>query len=528
MTNCDDILVLLQSISENAQLRASTGDVRELRELGMLAPASGAPMSPELEGARARLGEIAAAKEGFARGLSEIEMSGPGSDPRRLYRSNPSYKEYRDQLDVLEKEESALRTRFLDLVREASGSSAGAEVNGERLYITFRGRELMEELAQRRERAGGLPLRQFLAELESVKKHFEERSARARAILQRISPAFPKVDEIHFRMAAVGLSGRAGSPEESAELFIRAYRVVCAGLNWEDPVGVALAENLALRSGSAGDVDYFLGKAGPLLGQPVEETLREDHVRAIAILLACEGEPDKLYRKMWDLARMYCPQNLSAAAFLVCTDPSGLEGAWAEPAQPAPLQLFLQFNQLIAERGLDVSAGPMAAAVLAQAERPPAETMARFDQAQDILSRFNGGGLEVPAAMIAILPTGVEESLDNVRLASASVVRNRLSLGGAENLSLGVKMLMQSSVMAAAGRQQAVAVGPGARPPGPETLQAGALLGTAPAVLAMGRATPWSAPAMGTGLGAFHESTLHRMAVRDYHFHPVHAHYIHG
>jgi hypothetical protein len=116
--------------------------------------------------------------------------------------------------------------------------------------------------------------------------------------------------------------------------------------------------------------------------------------------------------------------------------------------------------------------------------------------------------MEAPAAMLAVLPQGVEENLDNLRLASAAIVSNRLSLGGAENLSLGIKLLMESSLMAAST--------PGAGGAGP------------PSVLAVAGVSPAASAPFGVGLAAFHETSVHRAAWRDYRFHPVHHHYIYG
>src|SRR5207245_6141893 len=77
----------------------------------------------------------------------------------------------------------------------------------------------------------------------------------------------------------------------------------------------------------------------------------------------------------------------------------------------------------------------------------PAAAIRRFELARDYLSRFNGGGMAVPSAMLAILSAEIEESLDNLRMASAEIGNHRLSLGGMENLSLGMKLLLQIAVV---------------------------------------------------------------------------------
>jgi len=523
MTNCLDALVLLQTVTEAREVRAPSSDVMELRKRGMLEPVLGASGASGIEAARARLSEIAAEMENLRRLLAEMETQYPDEEVQSLPRKVPEYQASRDRLESLEKEQRALRTGFLEMVQKTADAKTSATVNGERLYVTYRGQELLGELLQRRERVRGMVLDEFLNEMESIKAHFEERATRAHQILGRISPAFPTLDEIHFRMAAVGLSARAGDSHETADLFIRAFRAISFELNWEGLVGISLAENLALRSSNMQDLEYHLGKARPILANPVDDpNLKEEQVRSLAIIMACEEDVQKLFWRTQEIAGLHCQQCPSAAAFLVCTDRSHLSAPAPEGGQAGLLQSFIQYSQWMAEWDPDPSAGSMASAVLAATDRPAADVMERFRLAFEMLSRFNGGGMEVPSAMIAILPTGVEESMDNVRIASAAIVRHRLSLGGAETLSLGVKMLVQSSVMATAGA--------GPRTPGtvPQSILPVTRLGPAPQVLAMPGFSPVTAPALGAGLATFHERSLHRIAVRDYRFHPVHMHYVYG
>ena len=152
----------------------------------------------------------------------------------------------------------------------------------------------------------------------------------------------------------------------------------------------------------------------------------------------------------------------------------------------------------------------MAAAVLATSGRPPPERLERFDLAWDYLSRLSPAGMAVPAAMIAVLRADVGESLDNLRLASATITARGLAPGGLEGLSLGLKLLMQTAILVSA---------PGGPPPeaGAEVLTPFGLLGLS-----------LVAPAALVALAAFHEITVQRFVTSEYAYHPIHTHYIYG
>jgi len=72
----------------------------------------------------------------------------------------------------------------------------------------------------------------------------------------------------------------------------------------------------------------------------------------------------------------------------------------------------------------------------------------QFHIARSYLARLSQGEMAVPAAMLAVLATEIDETLDDLRMASSEVSLNKLSLGGVENLSLGLKLLMQTAVLA--------------------------------------------------------------------------------
>ena len=135
-----------------------------------------------------------------------------------------------------------------------------------------------------------------------------------------------------------------------------------------------------------------------------------------------------------------------------------------------------------------------------------------------MLKKFNGNSVLMLSSMLATMPFELEEALDNVRLASAAIRENKLSLGGMENLSLGVKLFLSSSV------QNLLPV---SRPSGALSIVSTSSR-VEPALMGAAGISAAAAVTVGVGLLAFHEISLHRLAVRDHDFHPVHVHYVYG
>ena len=113
--------------------------------------------------------------------------------------------------------------------------------------------------------------------------------------------------------------------------------------------------------------------------------------------------------------------------------------------------------------------------------------------------------------------------------AAAAVMRHKLSLGGFENLSLGVKLLTQSAMLASMSRQGGAVAATGAPASATGAAAPAAVRAVAPPPILAFTSTPVTlAFAMGAGLLAFHELSYHRFSVQYGTFHPVHMHFFYG
>ena len=515
---CVDAWKVLVDLAGGKEVKASSTDEQELNALGLIAPikpngdGTGSRATAEMDSIRSRLTEIANAKVELNRVLGELTSTDPFASPAKLTRKYPNYAEDTKQLADLENEERGLRTRFVGLVQTSVEKVPRATLNGVAVHITYRGREIMTVLGQRMSRAGPMDMRTFLAELDGIG------SATARRILEILSPRYKNTDEIHIRLVSVGLSGRPGTPEESAELFCRAYQENASTTYMDVATAMMLGEVITLRARDAAEVDALSRQSADLIVRPwAEGIVQDDQLRASAIILASGKDPNTMVQKITEMSANYTGGSMSAAAVLAAAQdsdpaaPTPSAGYNPETPKAAVIDRFQQiYGKIHADYG-DVSSDTMSAALIASSGLPVTDALDRFGRAYQILDKFSGGTMQVPSAMLTVLPSDVDESMDNVRMASSSIMKNKLSLGGAENLSLGIKMLVHSAAMASGGG-------------GP----AGAVETVIPSVLAIAGVTVAAAFVFGATMLAYHEFSLHRMAVQDYVWHPVHTHYVYG
>ena len=525
---CQDAWKVLVDVSAGKEVKVPSNDAQELTSLGLVAPikpngnGSGARANAEMDSVKNRLAEIASEKEQLNTEMQQLAVQDPLRPPSSLGREFPHYAEKSQRLEQLDAEERTLRTRFVVLLQTSLEKVPRGTLDGRPVHVTYKGREVMTVLGQRMSRVGDIELGAFLREMEGISGYFEMRSAKAKRLLEILSPRYKQTDEIHIRLVSVGLSGKDGSAEATAEMFSETYNALASVTFMDSPTALMLSEVLTLRARDQMELGALIQKARNLIVNSWSDgPVDEDQIRAAAILLASGKDTDALVATTQMVRANYCQSSWSASAVLASAADSlpqvttlAAQGGY-NPVAPRDMTIdrHLEIYRNIHQDYGDVVGDTMSAALMASSGLPIPDVVDRFGRASQILDKFNGGSMRVPSAMIAILPNEVDEAMDNVRLASAAIMRNKLSLGGAENLSLGIKMLVHSAAMAAGG---------------------GGVSGTAassvsaPLVLALTGITIATAFAIGASLLAFHEFSLHKIAVQDYVWHPVHTHYVYG
>lgn len=508
MTTCLRAWMILNEVSAGKDAEAHPDESKELISLGMLeraGPSRDTEHEASIDTIRRALLKLDARKAELQR-MVRSRRGGLFKGHGGLYRRDPEYRKAYDELQTVESQERELRTQVVNKVQATADAAATGAVEGTAVRVTYKGRELMVTMEPRLGRVGGKELPEFVEEIETVKAHFEARATRAQKILKRISPKIKEVDEIHLRLASVGLAGGPGRSEDVADLFVRAHRgLVRKRLDSKEPAYVSLAETIVLNAKDEKHLDQLVAKANILIDRRWERSFSKmDEVRATAILLSCRGSTKKLLPDTKRIAKDECWNSPAAGAFLACA-------SMREDGPGNVMDAYRTIRDKVIGGTKDKGQAVTAAALMAAAGLDTEGVLERWAEAVDSLEAYDGAAMDLPAAMIAILPVNVAEALDNIRLASSSIYAHKLSLGGVENLSLGVKMLMHSSVQAVT----------------PEAAPGGVGVAT-PSVLALAGVPAAAVLTVSAGLLAFHALSLHELAVRDFRFHPVHSHYVYG
>ncbi|TLZ55674.1 MAG: hypothetical protein E6K17_05370 [Methanobacteriota archaeon] len=495
---------------------------RELLQQGFIAQVEATRVDPaESMRLRRELADAAGQEADLRRSLANGELS--------RGRSFQGRRSLEDRLEAILADQRGLRTRILTLAERDAAVESSVAVNGQRYIVTFRGKEFLSRLGPRLQRVSRSSVEEFEGALARLRQAFSSRAARASEILRSLAPAVPGIDEIHLRSAAVGLAVRDDPPEA----LVGAYRAAVRGF-WAPnvpfgPESVALEKMRPL-------VAEVLCTSGPSLIEPAIQqdlkaftdlwqtiaknapTFPEDAMRAGLMLFPLRDSRERVLQEALSFGsavREVGPTTVAdVATSVLLVQSSRTENPTLVPRYAAYFQALRMPS--VPEKDVGLSS-----ALLTVGGGPdPSAAIRRFELARDYLSRFNGGGMAVPAAMLAILSAEIEESLDNLRMASAEIGNHRLSLGGMENLSLGMKLLLQTAIVPNPVRgivSPQGALVPESQPSAAPTAPLG-LLGVAFA----------SPLLLLPALAAFHETALHRLAVSDFAFHPVHTNFVYG
>ena len=524
--NCGDaaaLLTRLMSSGGSAAPVSLTGPeevvIRELIEKGFAARLQVEPIDPEeVARVRVQLADSQRREEEARRDLSKSEVLQGSAFKRR--------NEFVSRLAALAREQALLRSRVLDLAEGAARVLGSAKVDGERVAVTFRGKELVAALGPRLSRVGYASIDEFEAALARLREAFAQRASRASQILRLLSPAIPWIEEIHLRSAAVGLSVREEPPGAIAAAYPAAVESLGARFAPVGPEAVNIAtlrplvaETICVSAPSLEiPAIYAAVQTFTSLWERIVRsapTWAEDALRAAMMLVPLGDRRESVLQDAIAFARAARGASLDvvadiATSIVVVQSGQGLD--------PSTVDRYRSYFAAVRSPAVPEKDLALAAALLTSGGgTDPGAAVQRYGVAREYLSRFNGDGMSGPAAMLAVLSAQLEESLDNLRLASAEIAKYRLSLGGMENLSLGMKLLLETAVLPSPVRGIVSPQGALAPPEQPPSAPLG-LLGVA-------FATPFL---MLPALAAFHETALHRLAVSDYAFHPVHANYVYG
>jgi len=413
--------------------------------------------------------------------------------------------------------EQVLRNRILALSELSAKKQRSVSIHGIDYIIKFKGKELIENLIPRIKRIGNKQVKEFEQEMSALNDTFISWAKRSFEILEYLSPLIPQVDEIHCRSIVIGLSSRPETQKEVSEAFVTCLETLGNVLKDHDRLPfIAECIIISLKNLSKESISSAVSKFNDLRVLAGKYSSNYDDAIDCALLLYSLDKSSSENMRFLGSALDFARKIDSGINFDIRLEATLLIEIMGLELNEEMARKFQQFYEKIDTPQIQDSNSGIAAALLVIGVFEGHQAYSRFTTALEYLNRFSEEPMIIPAAMLLHLSPEIEESLDTLRLASSVIARQKLSLGGIESLSLGMKMLLQSSVISsmisipAEMRTQYVS----SREIIP--LQTLGILSISMLPVAL------------IAFTTFHELSIHKITFTDYSFHPVHTNFAYG
>lgn len=328
-----------------------------------------------------------------------------------------------DRVAAAEREASLARSHLLDVAAERQRrASSLAQGPGHRL--TWKGRELLDELQARAWRLRGVPATDLVAELQALRQALRARAQGGRRLDEALAKARPSLPELDRRAVALSLAESEPFPEREADRvqgMVRALEVLSGAMGDAPP---ELAALIAVHEHR----DAIL-KATP--GSPP--------LRILGLALA----PDAPLPRASDREVALLDLATSLARSRGADEPGASDVVLAAAGLPAErLETRKALLAGVQPAVPDKDEAAAVAGLLLLADAPPAETLQRWTSLSQALAALYQGPAALPAALLALVDGPREEVLDDLRLAAEEIERADLAVSGLEALVQGARLLL--------------------------------------------------------------------------------------
>lgn len=323
-----------------------------------------------------------------------------------------------EELVRLEGELGRARTRLLDLA--AARQRRASDETGPRIRLSWRGRELLDELSARAWRLEGRSIADFLAELGGLRSRLKARAASARRLVLGIGPLLPTLPGLDLRSVALSLAMEGEDPMAETDRVETLPRMI---RELEEVFGARVPPELAALVTAHPQRAKLLQRAGLLSQEQFLARVFSPDLNANALgvdapwdLIGRARRIAGAGRPLGVLELLLARAELSTADLLRLSELEALLRPM--PAARHVAGLLLAFG-LGDEAGLD-----------------------RFRRIHRAFEELHAGGSPASAVLLAALDGPLDELLDNLRLAAEEIERAELAESGLENLVQGARLLL--------------------------------------------------------------------------------------
>ena len=469
-------------------------------------------MTEKEEEARAELMKLNKEYKEKSNRLGKLDLMKHGQNEDLGIEERSNYETMTKEISLLSQNMRTIRIKLLAATTRPGLEDCVTLSDGTNVQLTYHGREMLHVLGARMDSSMEKEFRNFIKETEWLRSTFSERAQRAKAILKVISPKMKKHEEIFLRSAAVGLSGISETPpKEVAKSFKE--NATPGVLKFRSDNDLLGAEVLTIMEYQKSKENWNARKLRELRDRlskikSTRGTLNKEIERTATVLFSTPSKtwPD-IMSHMDSIHGQRSRMGVLAIAIIALECMEGEDINQVLTRYDYYLKVIEDGAKKKEGSNSDTTA---AAAFLTSSPIPPEELADRYRAVDSILDELFIDRMDAAAALISIMTPGIMETLDNIRMASAEIMRAKLSLGGMENFSLGLKLVLQ------AGAHVSGTLGTGKAPAEFTDISANTLTMTS---AVRGHGVPYV---------VFHRSLVHNRAIRHHRFHPVHSHYVYG
>ena len=512
--NCNDILTFFQRVEENkGQILALTAGEQDILNFSLQKQFLASRSSIDTDfNAVLKLREK---YESVKKQLFEFR-----SDKNYLKKNW----DLKDQYDLLTKSEKEIRSEIISKTESNSTFQSAVNINGIYYYITYIGKELLNNMLIRKEYLSQLSLDEFLFQLREIVDYFDSTSRRAFSLIQLLLERSIDFDDVFLNSLVFSLALVPGVPNQIIDNYIFTSRRLLDQL--QNPeffsyVGeIILINNQNVNFSS----DTLINKFIRIYSELTKFSIKNDEKITIATVFLPLIEDDisilnKIMMEGQDAATDFVNLNAEFSGKLI---PFVILSTFYGSLDQSSLN---QFNEIYLRLNTTTKYNEsiaIAAAMVLTVNKGIDELIDRCITIRNYLNRFGEDGMTLPALMLSQIPLSIEELLDIIRTASNQILKYFQNISGFENMTLDIKMILQSSYnpnfnnksINMIDSKPIVQVPPLGRPMSPFM--------TGPVPM---RIRPMMYSTMFySGIGV--RST--RNYYNSYHFHPMHTHYMQG
>ena len=354
--------------------------------------------------------------------------------------------ELKEQYEILAKSEREIRSEIISKTESNSVFQSSVNINGTYYYITYTGRELLNNMLIRQKYLPQLSLDEFLFQLREIVDYFDSTSKRAFSMIQILLERSIDFDDVFLNSLVFSLALVSGVPNQIIDNYVFTSRRLLDQLQNPEFFSYVAEIILIIQNVNLGFnalIDKFLRIYSELTKFALQI---EEKISIATVFLPLIEEDYSIMNKIIMEAQQASTDFVNInAEFSGKVVPFVILSTFYGSVDQSSLQQYNETYMRLNNATKYNESVAIASAMVLTVNKGIDELIDRCLSIKNYLNRFGEDGMTLPALMLAQIPLSVEELLDIIRTASNQILKYFQNISGFENMTLAIKMILQSS-----------------------------------------------------------------------------------